>query len=131
MSDLVEEQRSADALWEIARLASGILQQLTIIQEQIMSAIPTGLAALQAFVTSFQAFATQQANDLASLTTSINAAITALENSGASEDSAVQTAVASLQTALSTVTANETALETLNTSLTAAEAPPAAQSKKK
>jgi len=83
-----------------------------------------GLTALQNFVTSFQAFATQQAADLAALTTTINDAIAALQGSAASEDPAVQTAVTSLQAALSTVEANETNLETLNTNLAAAAPPP-------
>lgn len=88
-----------------------------------MSTVPPGLAALQGFVTAFQAFATQQSTDLASLTTSITDAISALQGSSASEDPQVQAAVTSLTTALSTVTANETALETLNTNLAAAETP--------
>ena len=82
-----------------------------------MSTVPPGLAALQNFVASFQAFATQQSTDLASLTSNITAAIAALQASGAAEDPQVQAAVDSLTTALQTAQANETALETLNTNL--------------
>ena len=91
--------------------------------EMIMGTGQTGLAALQAFSTAFQSFATQQTADLAALTATIGAAIAALQNSSASEDVAVQAAVTQLQSALDTVSANETALETLNTSLGAATQP--------
>ena len=94
-----------------------------------MSTVPPGLAALQNFVAAFQAFATQQSTDLASLTSNITAAIAALQASGAAEDPQVQAAVDSLTTALQTAQANETALETLNTNLGAAENPPAAPAK--
>jgi hypothetical protein len=89
--------------------------------EKIMSTVSApGLAALQAFQTSFQTFVTQQSADLATLTTTIQAAITALGNS---EDPAVQQVATSLTSALSTVQANETALEALNASLGTAENP--------
>lgn len=125
MADVSEVQvtRCADALWDIAREISALRQQFTLLQEFIMSTVPSGLASLQAFVTSFQAFAAQQATDLAALTTSIDAAITAIQSSGSSEDTQVQAAVTSLQSALQTVSANETALEALNTSLSGAENP--------
>jgi hypothetical protein len=79
-----------------------------------------GLTALQTFVATFQSFASQQSSDLASLNSTITGAIASL---GSSEDPAVQSAVASLNTALTTVQSNETALEALNTSLSAAETP--------
>lgn len=97
---------------------------LTLQVRKIAMATQPGLTALQAFVTAFQNFATQQAADLAALTTTINDAIAALQGSAASEDPAVQTAVTSLTAALTTVEANETNLETLNTSLAAAAPPP-------
>jgi len=95
-------------------------------QRRFMSTTAPGLAALQTFVATFQTFVTQQTTDLASLTTNITAAITTLGNSNASEDPAVQSAVASLNTALGTVTANETSLEALNASLGTADNPTSA-----
>jgi hypothetical protein len=97
------------------------LRQILENTETIMSTTASGLAALQTFTnTTFPAFVTQQSTDLASLTTSINNAISALQNSGASEDPAVASAVTSLTAALGTVEANETSLEALNTALTGA-----------
>lgn len=122
MNDAIEK-KIADALWELSLTAKEVRHDLQTIKEIIMSTVPPGLAALQTFVTAFQAFATQQSTDLASLTTNITAAITALQSSGASEDPQVQSAVNSLTAALSNVQSNETALETLNTNLASAENP--------
>jgi hypothetical protein len=108
-----------------------LLEKILRNTETIMATQGAGLTALQTFTnTTFPAFVAQQTADLASLTTSINAAIAALQNSGSAEDAAVQTAVATLNTALGTVQSNETALEALNTSLTGAEAPAQPQAKK-
>lgn len=114
----------------VVMLLGFFVQQLwliSILRKIAMSTTP-GLTALQALVTTVQNFASQQSSDLAALTASINAAITALENSSASEDQAVLAAVENLNTALSTVQANESNLETLNTNLTAAETPAPAAS---
>jgi hypothetical protein len=87
--------------------------------ETIMSTTGTGLMALQTFAnTTFPAFVTQQTNDLGSLTTAINTAISIL---GSSEDAAVQTAVAALTTALGTVESNQASLESLSAALVTAE----------
>lgn len=114
------EKEISAALRDLSREVAGVRNELTSIKELLMSTVPAGLAALQALVPTIQDFATQQSTDLASLTTNITAAITALQNSNASEDPQVQIAVTALQSALSTSQANETALETLNTNLAAA-----------
>src|SRR5208337_1090341 len=99
----------------VVMLLGFFVQQLwliSILRKIAMSTTP-GLTALQALVTTVQNFASQQSSDLA--------ALTALQNSSASEDPAVLAAVQNLNTALATVQANESNLETLNKNLTAAE----------
>jgi hypothetical protein len=104
-------------------IAGAIAGTILYIGDKIMSSIAPGLTALQALVPTLQSFATQMSTDLASLNTNVTAAITALGASSASEDPQVLAAVQSLQSALATVQANETTLETLNTNLGAAVAP--------
>lgn len=114
----------------VAMLLCFLVAQLWLISilRKISMSTGPGLTALQALVTAFQNFASQMTTDLAALTASINDAISSLQNSGASEDPAVQAAVTSLTAALATVEQNETNLETLNTNLTAAETPAPAPS---
>ena len=110
------------------RETNTLLRKILKTLEEIMSQTGTGLAALQAFITNFQAFAIQMTTDQAALTTAVNNAIALLNNS---EDPAVQNAVTQLQTSLTAIEANEAALEGLTSSLTGAENPaPQAQAKK-
>jgi hypothetical protein len=109
-------------------IAGAIAGTIFYIGEKIMSSATPGLTALQALVPTLQSFATQMSTDLASLNTNVTAAITALGSSAAAEDPQVLAAVQSLQSALATVQANESTLETLNTNLGAAVAPSPAPS---
>lgn len=100
------------------------IDRILEILERLMATVPPGLAALNQFTqTTFPAFVTQQTNDLAALTTAINNAIAALQNSSASEDAGVQAAVSALTAAQATIEANETNLENLSTSLASATSP--------
>jgi hypothetical protein len=118
------------AVIAVAILAAALIVSVTILYvgEKLMSSATPGLTALQALVPTLQSFATQMSTDLASLNTNVTAAITALGSSAAAEDPQVLAAVQSLQAALTTVQANESTLETLNTNLGAAVAPSPAPS---
>jgi hypothetical protein len=118
------------AVIAVAILAAALIVSGTIlyIGEKLMSSATPGLTALQALVPTLQSFATQMSTDLASLNTNVTAAITAFGASSASEDPQVLAVVQSLQSALATVQANESTLETLNTNLGAAVAPSPAPS---
>lgn len=91
-------------------------------EEKNMSATETGLANLQALQAQFQAFVNQITGDITSLSAAINAAIAAL---GTSEDPAVQAVVDQLQTSLTALQAQDATVQNLNTTLSAAENPPA------
>jgi hypothetical protein len=115
-------------LWAILieGLAAIILLILALVrQEKIMAGTTTGLADLELFTgTTFPAFIAQLGADMATLsanqtalTAAINAAITALQASGSSEDPQVKTAVAQLQGALVTAQANDTSLQSINGNL--------------
>jgi hypothetical protein len=95
--------------------------------ETLMSTVLPGLAALQAEVATVQALLVASNTDITNLTAAVTTAIAGL---GASEDPAVQTAVAQLTTAVQGLQTNQAAIETATSSLAAAEAPPAASAKK-
>jgi len=98
------------------------LSEIKKTQEKEMAQGQTGLQNLQAFRDQFQAFVTQITGDVNNLTTAINTAIAAL---GDNEDPAVQSVVNDLQTALSNVQTQDSTIQNLTSSLTAAENPPA------
>jgi DNA repair exonuclease SbcCD ATPase subunit len=132
------EQELCDVAFLLQRVLSNQALQFQLL-EKIMSTGQTGLAALQTFVTSFGAFETQLQTDITTLSTN-NAALTAaiqaaIADLGGSEDTAVQSLVSTLQTALTAAQSQDATLESVNTNLAtlssslsaAAPAPAAAQ----
>lgn len=105
----------------------GILLHILKNTETLMGTVLPGLAALQAEVATVQALLVASNTDITNLTAAITAAIAAL---GSSEDPAVQTAVATLTTAVQGLQTNQSTIESGTASLTGAEGTGTPQVKK-
>lgn len=95
-----------------------VLLKILTNTEILMGTVLPGLAALQAEVATVQALLVASNTDVTNLTAAVTAAIAGL---GASEDPAVQAAVAALTTAVQGLQTNQTTIESATASLTAAE----------
>ena len=95
-----------------------VLLKILTNTEILMGTVLPGLAALQAEVAIVQALLVASNTDVTNLTAAVTAAIAGL---GASEDPAVQAAVAALTTAVQGLQTNQTTIESATASLTAAE----------